>query len=136
MRRLIAGCGYHKLRPSEKSGVLRFTDALSRARFGHWSPGVRLYQCVRDLLFGKAALPHRRPRPPSSGVDYARLLTLSLDCKIGRRHNSTSAFAPKHYPETIIRYANSRSGNRILYPGYFPMDLSLERIITDMKSFE
>ena len=46
---------------------------------------------------------------------------------------STSAFAPKHYPESIVRYANSRGADKIIYAGYFPMGLSLERIMTDMR---
>jgi predicted TIM-barrel fold metal-dependent hydrolase len=45
----------------------------------------------------------------------------------------TSAFRPKHYPPAIIKYANSRGADKIMYAGYFPMGLSLERIMTDMK---
>ena len=45
---------------------------------------------------------------------------------------STSAFAPKHYPQEIINYANTRGADKIIYAGYFPMGLSLERIFTDM----
>ena len=44
----------------------------------------------------------------------------------------TSAFAPKHYPEAIIKYANSRGADKIIYAGYFPMGLTLERIFRDM----
>ena len=45
----------------------------------------------------------------------------------------TSAFRPKHYPKAIIQYANTRGADKIMYAGYFPMGLSLERIMTDMK---
>ncbi len=45
---------------------------------------------------------------------------------------STSAFAPKHYPQEIINYANTRGADKIIYAGYFPMGLSLERIFADM----
>ena len=47
---------------------------------------------------------------------------------------STSAFTPKHYPEKIVRYANTRGAERIIYAGYFPMGLSIERFMADMKS--
>lgn len=49
-------------------------------------------------------------------------------------HYSTSAFAPRHYPENIIKYANTRGADKIIYAGYFPMGLSLERIMTEMPN--
>ena len=49
-------------------------------------------------------------------------------------HYSTSAFAPKHYPKSIVNYANTRGAEKIVYAGYFPMGLSLERIMTDMPN--
>ena len=49
-------------------------------------------------------------------------------------HYSTSAFAPKHYPQAIIDYANTRGADKVLYAGYFPSGLSLERIMTDMPN--
>lgn len=49
-------------------------------------------------------------------------------------HYSTSAFAPKHYPKNIIDYANTRGADKIIYAGYFPMGLSLERIMTEMQN--
>ena len=60
-------------------------------------------------------------------------LAVKLMLKWPGLHYSTSAFAPKHYPEAIIRYANTRGAEKIIYAGYFPMGLSLERIMTDMK---
>jgi predicted TIM-barrel fold metal-dependent hydrolase len=47
---------------------------------------------------------------------------------------STSAFAPKHYPKAIVDYANTRGADKIIYAGYFPYGLTLERIMTDMES--
>ena len=35
---------------------------------------------------------------------------------------------------TIIDYANTRGADKIIYAGYFPMGLSLERIMTDMPN--
>ena len=47
---------------------------------------------------------------------------------------STSAFAPKYYPTTVIDYANSRGADKVMYAGYFPMGLSLERIFTELPN--
>jgi len=35
-------------------------------------------------------------------------------------HYCTTAFAPRHYPEEIVKYANTRSEDKILYCGSFP----------------
>lgn len=59
-------------------------------------------------------------------------LAVKLMLKWPNLYYSTSAFAPKYYPEAIIKYANSRGADKIIYAGYFPMGLSLERIMTDM----
>ena len=61
-------------------------------------------------------------------------LIVKLMLKWPNLYYSTSAFAPKHYPEAIVRYANTRGGDKIIYAGYFPMGLSLERIMGDMDS--
>ena len=45
---------------------------------------------------------------------------------------STSAFAPKHYPEAIIDYANTRGADKILYAGYYAAGLSLDRIFAEL----
>jgi len=44
----------------------------------------------------------------------------------------TSAFAPKHYPPDIIDFANKRGSGQVMYAGYFPMGLSLDRIFSEM----
>ncbi|NJN51316.1 MAG: amidohydrolase family protein [Gammaproteobacteria bacterium] len=59
-------------------------------------------------------------------------LAVKLMLKWPNLYYSTSAFAPKHYPKAIIDYANTRGADRIIYAGYFPMGLSIERIMTDM----
>jgi hypothetical protein len=59
-------------------------------------------------------------------------LIVKLMLKYPNLYYSTSAFAPKHYPKAIIDYANTRGADKILYAGYFPMGLSLERIFGDM----
>ncbi len=60
-------------------------------------------------------------------------LAVKLMLKWPNLYYSTSAFAPKYYPEAIIKYANSRGAEKVIYAGYFPMGLSVERIMTDMK---
>jgi uncharacterized protein len=59
-------------------------------------------------------------------------LAIKLMLKWPGLHYSTSAFAPKYYPKDIIEYANTRGADKIIYAGYFPMGLSLERIMTEM----
>jgi predicted TIM-barrel fold metal-dependent hydrolase len=59
-------------------------------------------------------------------------LAVKLMLKWPNLYYSTSAFAPKYYPRAIIDYANSRGADKIIYAGYFPMGLSLERIFSDM----
>lgn len=61
-------------------------------------------------------------------------LMVKLMLKWPGLHYSTSAFAPKYYPKAIINYANTRGADKVLYAGYFPMGLSLERIFTDMPN--
>ena len=60
-------------------------------------------------------------------------LAVKLMLKWPNLYYSTSAFAPKHYPQAIIDYANTRGAGKIIYAGYFPMGLSLERIMTEME---
>lgn len=47
-------------------------------------------------------------------------------------HYSTSAFAPRYYPRQIVEFANADGGDRVLYAGYFPSGLTLERIFTEL----
>jgi len=60
-------------------------------------------------------------------------LAVKLMLKWPNLYYSTSAFAPRHYPKAIIDYANTRGADKIIYAGYFPMGLSLERIVTELK---
>ena len=59
-------------------------------------------------------------------------LAVKLMLKWPNLYYSTSAFAPKYYPKAIIDYANTRGADKVIYAGYFPMGLSLERIMNDM----
>jgi uncharacterized protein len=59
-------------------------------------------------------------------------LAVKLMLKWPNLYYSTSAFAPRYYPKAIIDYANSRGADKIIYAGYFPMGLSLERIFSEL----
>ncbi|MBT6892854.1 MAG: amidohydrolase family protein, partial [Gammaproteobacteria bacterium] len=60
-------------------------------------------------------------------------LAIKLMLKWPNLYYSTTAFAPKFYPKSIIDYANTRGSDKIIYGGYFPMGLSLDRIMDDMQ---
>ena len=62
-------------------------------------------------------------------VDHA----VKLMVKWPNLHYSTSAFAPRYYPKAVLDYANSRGAARLIYGGYFPMGLALERIMTELE---
>jgi len=59
-------------------------------------------------------------------------LAVKLMLKWPNLYYSTSAFAPKHYPKAIVDYANTRGGDKVMYAGYWPWGLTLERIFADM----
>ncbi len=61
-------------------------------------------------------------------------LAVKLMLKWPNLYYSTSAFAPKYYPKAVIDYANSRGADKVLYAGYFPMGLSLERIFSELPN--
>jgi uncharacterized protein len=59
-------------------------------------------------------------------------LAVKLMLKWPNLYYSTSAFAPRYYPKSIVDYANTRGAHKVIYGGYFPMGLSLERIFSEM----
>ncbi len=61
-------------------------------------------------------------------------LAVKLLLKWPNLYYSTSAFAPKYYPQAIIDFANTRGADKVMYAGYFPMGLSLERIFADLPN--
>jgi len=66
------------------------------------------------------------------GCEPWQALAVKLMLKWPGLHYMTSAFAPKHYPRDIIEFANTRGADKILYAGYYPMGLSLERIFREL----
>ncbi|MFZ4517336.1 MAG: amidohydrolase family protein [Microthrixaceae bacterium] len=66
------------------------------------------------------------------GAEPWEELAVKLMLKWPNLHYSTSAFAPKYYPKAIIDYANTRGADKVIYGGYFPMGLTLERIFAEL----
>jgi predicted TIM-barrel fold metal-dependent hydrolase len=61
-------------------------------------------------------------------------LAVKLMLKWPNLYYSTSAFSPKYYPKAIVDYANTRGADKVMYAGYFPMGLTLERIFKELPS--
>jgi predicted TIM-barrel fold metal-dependent hydrolase len=61
-------------------------------------------------------------------------LAVKLMLKWPNLYYSTSAFAPRYYPKAIIDYANTRGADKVMYAGYFPMGLSLDRIMAELPN--
>jgi predicted TIM-barrel fold metal-dependent hydrolase len=68
------------------------------------------------------------------GAEPWDALAVKLMLKWPNLYYSTSAFAPRYYPQTIIDYANTRGADKVMYAGYFPMGLSLERIFAELPT--
>lgn len=66
------------------------------------------------------------------GAEPWEALAVKLMLKWPGLYYMPSAFAPKYYPEAIINYANSRGADKVLYAGYYPAGLTLERIFTEL----
>jgi len=60
-------------------------------------------------------------------------LTVKLLLKWPNLYYSTTAFAPKYYPEAIVRFANTRGADKIIFGSYYPWGFELERIFTELE---
>ena len=45
-----------------------------------------------------------------------------------------SAFAPKYYPKVIVDFANSRGSEKVMYAGYYPAGLTIERSFSELPT--
>lgn len=59
-------------------------------------------------------------------------LAVKLMQKWPNLYYSTSAFAPKRYPTSIIDFANKRGADRVMFAGYFAVGLTWERIFAEL----
>jgi uncharacterized protein len=66
------------------------------------------------------------------GCEPWTALAAKLMLKWPNLYYSTSAFAPKYYPDDIVHFANTRGADKVMYAGYYPMGLSLERIFKEL----
>jgi uncharacterized protein len=66
------------------------------------------------------------------GAEPWEALAVKLMLKWPGLHYMTSAFAPKYYPTAIVDYANTRGVDKVMYAGYYPMGLSLDRIFAEL----
>ena len=66
------------------------------------------------------------------GAEPWEELAVKLMLKWPNLYYSTSAFAPRYYPKAIIDYANTRGADKVMYGGYFPMGLTLDRIFSEL----
>jgi predicted TIM-barrel fold metal-dependent hydrolase len=60
-------------------------------------------------------------------------LAVKLLLKWPNLYYSTSAFAPKYYPKEIVEFANTRGADKIIYAGYYPLGLTLDRIFRELE---
>ena len=68
------------------------------------------------------------------GAEPWTALMCKLLLKWPNLYYSTSAFAPKHYPQDIIHFANTRGADKILYAGYYSAGLHLDRIFAELPN--
>ena len=66
------------------------------------------------------------------GAEPWEALAVKLMLKWPGLYYMTSAFAPKYYPQAIVDFANTRGADKVMYAGYFPHGLTLDRIFTEM----
>ncbi|MCU1460489.1 MAG: putative TIM-barrel fold metal-dependent hydrolase [Acidimicrobiales bacterium] len=99
-------------------------------------PGPRLPAATQDVMRFDAVcydFPDLRIVMRHGAEPWAAL-AVKLMLKWPNLSYSTSAFAPRYYPADVVQFANTRGTDQVMYAGYFPMGLSLERIMTELPS--
>jgi uncharacterized protein len=59
-------------------------------------------------------------------------LTVKLLLKWPNLYYSPTAIAPRYYPEALVRFANSRGADKVIYGGYYPWGFELERVFREL----
>ena len=59
-------------------------------------------------------------------------LAVKLMLKWPNLYYSTSAFAPKRYPKSIIDFANTRGADKVMFAGYYAVGLTWDRIFAEL----
>lgn len=70
------------------------------------------------------------------GCDPWADLTVKLLLKWPNLYYSTSGFAPKYYPKAILDFANTRGADKVMYAGYYPYGLELDRIFAELPNLD
>ncbi len=68
------------------------------------------------------------------GAEPWEELAVKLMLKWPGLYYMTSAFAPRYYPKAVIDFANTRGAHKVMYAGYYPMGLSLDRIMSELPA--
>lgn len=66
------------------------------------------------------------------GCEPWEALACKLMLKWPNLYYCTSAFAPRHYPKAVIEFANTRGSDKVMYAGYYPDALTLDRIFAEL----
>ncbi len=61
-------------------------------------------------------------------------LAVMLMRKWPNLYYSTSAFAPKRYPHSIIDYANNHGRDKVMFAGYYAAGLTWTRIFSELHN--
>jgi predicted TIM-barrel fold metal-dependent hydrolase len=59
-------------------------------------------------------------------------LAVKLMTKWPNLFYSTSAYAPRKYPQSIVEFANKRGGDQVLFAGYYAAGLTWDRIFSEL----
>jgi uncharacterized protein len=59
-------------------------------------------------------------------------LAVKLMAKWPNLYYSTSAFAPRKYPQSIVEFANKRGGDKVLFAGYYAAGLTWDRVFSEL----
>jgi predicted TIM-barrel fold metal-dependent hydrolase len=63
-------------------------------------------------------------------------LAVKLMLKWPNLYYSTSAFAPRHYPQAILDYANKRGSDKVMFGGYYAVGLTWDRIFSEFDGLQ
>jgi predicted TIM-barrel fold metal-dependent hydrolase len=61
-------------------------------------------------------------------------LAVALMRKWPNLYYSTSAFAPRKYPQAVIDFANTRGADKVMFAGYFAVGLTWDRIFAELPA--
>ena len=57
---------------------------------------------------------------------------MKLMTKWPNLYYSTSAYAPRKYPASIVEFANKRGADKVLFAGYYAAGLTWDRIFAEL----